>query len=478
MSKRTSQAESLLACILDNASVSMLCVDRDLRVILAGRGWRTHLRGDKEADELRQVFANSTQVDELEELVRNAFLTRKPVVGRRLEDHNRHYEYGVAPFVWHKKVVYAIIVLRDITEELRLGEEVRAVQRYVASIVESASDIVISLDLSGQIVTWNNAAHRITGLSTQDVKGRKLSELCPGGSGGAMSRAIAETLKTKRIGTVRLPFCGRGGEERTVDWAFSAMLDETGGVDGVVAVGRDLTERLEAEAHLQQADRLAALGVMAGGIAHEVRNPLAVSAAAAQLLLKRRLDKATQAECAKKIHSGIERASSIIENLLRFARPSEPGRQSVFDIGHVIRDALKLLENQRKLARIKLHLSLNRLGATIRGNRTLLQQAFMNLLLNAIDAMPDGGRLSISSSRKDDSVVVRLKDTGSGIGPKEINKVFDPFFTTRPAGKGSGLGLSITHSIIDQHSGHIEIESAEGRGSTVTVALPCAKEGS
>ena len=471
-----SKSESLLACILENASVSMLCVDSGLGIVLAGRNWRARCeeRG-RDTHDLHRAFAESAERDELEELARGVFRTRKPVVGPRLQDDRRHYEYGIIPFVWQGEVVYAIIVLRDITEELRLGEEVRAAERRLTSIVESASDIVVSLDLSGRIVTWNTAARKLTGLSIRDVAERTLAELCTEDSAKAMSQAIAKVHTTKRVVRMRLSLQGEAGEARTVDWAFSAMTDEAETVSGIVAVGRDLTEQLEAQARLHQADRLTALGVMAGGIAHEVRNPLAVSSSAAQLLLKHPLDKTTQLECAEKIHSGIVRASQIIENLLRFARPSDSAVNSVVDTTRVIRDALKLVENQRKLAKIKLRLSLKEKGATVLANPTLLQQAFMNLMLNGINAMRDGGVLSVKSAREKDEVLVQVSDSGTGIASSDVGKVFDPFFTRMPVGKGSGLGLSITYSIVEQYGGDIAINSTEGRGTTVVVTLPWAK---
>lgn len=476
MGRRQSKAEGLLACILDNASVSMLCVDRTLRVVLAGRNWRARLRDAHQKCRLSQIFADSAQGDQMERLVRKVFQTRKPAVGRRLKDDACHYEYGVIPFVWQGQVVYALIVLRDITEELRLTDEVRAVQHRLSGIVESASEMVVSLDPSGRIVTWNNAARKVSGLPAQKAVGRKLSDLCPEDSVRLMSRAIARTLRSGRAGPVRLQLHGQGDGVRTVDWAFAAMTDETGAANGVVAVGRDLTEQLEAEARLQQADRAAALGVMAGGIAHELRTPLAVSSAAAQLLLGRPLDKTTQLECAAKIHSAVERASRIIENLLHFARPSGPSRRSTVDIARLIRDALKLVENQRELSKIKLHLALSRRTTVVDVNTTLLVQALTNLLLNAINAMPDGGSLSVSSARKGATVLVRVKDTGRGIPSADLDKVFDPFFTTMAAGKGTGLGLSITYSILKRHGGEIDIESARGRGTSVTISLPAAEE--
>jgi len=174
----------------------------------------------------------------------------------------------------------------------------------------------------------------------------------------------------------------------------------------------------------------------------------------------------------RKIQTGIQRASNIIENLLRFARPSENSNVVKLDLVDLLKDTLNLVKNQAKIQKIHILSHLLQRGVRISGNRSLLQQVFMNLFLNAIHAMQDGGILTISMKRSLSEVAVHISDTGQGISNEEVNKVFDPFYTTSSVGKRTGLGLSISYSIIKQHSGTIEVESKKGQGSTFTVRLP------
>ena len=177
-------------------------------------------------------------------------------------------------------------------------------------------------------------------------------------------------------------------------------------------------------------------------------------------------------ECAQKIHAGIQRASMIIENLLRFARPSVKTDFKKIDLTSLLEETLSLVTNQARIHKIELRPQLPPEPILISGMEGLLQQAFMNLFLNAIKAMPDGGVLGISLGRRDSEAWVSIRDTGHGIASENLNNIFDPFYTTAPAGQGSGLGLSICYSIIKQHFGTITVESEEGKGSTFTVRLP------
>ena len=244
---------------------------------------------------------------------------------------------------------------------------------------------------------------------------------------------------------------------------------------GIVAVGRDLTERRRLEAQLVQSAKMASLGVMAGGIAHEIRNPLAVSSAAAQLLLESPDDpddEELRRECADRIYSGIQRASKIVEDLLRFARPSE-GRRAPTGINEALTETLSLLAHQMTRRRITLETDLNTQLPPVMGNKNLLQQVFNNMILNACNAMPDGGRLTIETQLKTDSEVeIRFTDTGYGIPEENLDRIFDPFFTTMPVGKGTGLGLSICYAIVEQHQGEIDVHSEVGVGSTFVIKLP------
>jgi signal transduction histidine kinase len=237
-------------------------------------------------------------------------------------------------------------------------------------------------------------------------------------------------------------------------------------------VGRDLTERRKLEAHLLQSQKLAALGVMAGGIAHEVRNPLAVCSSAAQFLLQEQDDPELRQECARKIHAATKRACMIIENLLRFARPSVETELKQIDLASVLTETLSLVITQARVQKIELVTQLPPEPVWISGIEALLQQAFLNLFLNTIKAMPEGGILTTALDCGKDGVRVRISDTGHGIAPRDLDKIFDPFYTTAPVGQGSGLGLSICYSIIKQHLGAIEVDSQPGVGTTITVRLP------
>ncbi len=241
---------------------------------------------------------------------------------------------------------------------------------------------------------------------------------------------------------------------------------------GVVAVGRDLSEHRKLEMQLLQSQKLAALGVMAGGIAHEIRNPLAVCSSAAQFLTDRDIKPELREECIGRLLAGIEKASSIIENLLRFARPSSSIEMAAVNLLDVIHDSLQLVSNQAKIEKISVSVDLPDQEMFVHGNANLLQQMFLNFFLNAINAMPDGGRLIVSARRSENWALVGVEDTGFGISTKHLEKIFDPFFTVSPVGKGTGLGLSICYSIVRQHLGNVQVQSMEGKGTIFSVQLP------
>jgi len=250
------------------------------------------------------------------------------------------------------------------------------------------------------------------------------------------------------------------------------MKNDQGQTVAMVALGRDQTEQRKLEAQLMQSQKLAALGVMAGGIAHEIRNPLAICSSAAQFLLEEGLTPEFIRECAQRLQSGIYKASNIIENLLRFARPSEPPETAPVDLAAILQEPLALVANQARLQKVAIDLRLPREPVVSNGVASLLQQVFMNLYLNALHAMPQGGAITVTLEKGEGEALVRVADTGRGIAQEDLGKIFDPFYTRSPVGRGIGLGLSITYSIVQQHFGAVEVESQVGRGSTFLVRLP------
>jgi signal transduction histidine kinase len=215
-----------------------------------------------------------------------------------------------------------------------------------------------------------------------------------------------------------------------------------------------------------------ALGVMAGGIAHELRNPLSVCFSAAQFLRDQPGDPAEQQQCTQKIIEGIEKSSAIIDNLLRFARPPLDDEMKPTNLVSVLHESVTTVTAQARLQRIRLFEDYDEASVPILGNAILLQQVLMNLFLNACQAMPAGGEIRTAVRRSASEAVLWVRDTGEGIGPENVSRLFDPVFTTRPEGEGNGLGLPICRLIVQRHGGNISVESVPGEGSTFTVRLP------
>lgn len=252
---------------------------------------------------------------------------------------------------------------------------------------------------------------------------------------------------------------------------FTALLGER--LASSIEVASLFTERERLEAQLVQSAKMASLGVMASGIAHELRNPLAIASAAAQLIRERPRDETLRAQALEKIQRSVVRASAIIESLLKFARPMDglPGPVHVNELAH---ETCALLHDQMTVHNVTVKTEFATGLPPVEADGHLLQQVFTNLMLNARQAMPDGGVLTVTTALDDRGrVVIRFADTGTGIRPEDLPRVFDPFFTTRPTGQGIGLGLAISYQIIERHRGTIDLASGR-RGTTATIRLPAA----
>lgn len=476
----------LYEMVLDSIPSSVLLLNAQLQIVSTNRNFlqKSHLAGSQVIGRrLDEVFPPAIyQHLNLGRRVAEVFRTgvapeRERIVYRAPGLLARTYVYSLIPFRGEKKTENVMLAMEDVTEMIRLGEEARKAERHLASVVESASDIVLSMDPLGRIRTWNTAAVRITGYDEPAVQNRNLCELCAESRRRQLAQILERVRCEGRTELVEAELVSHDGIVIPISWTFSAMRDTDVQVIGLVALGRDLTERRKFEAQLIQSDKLAALGVMAGGIAHEIRNPLAVVSSVAQLLLTKPHVRQVQLECAEHIHRGVQRVAQIVESLLRFARPSDEGRKGLLDLVLVIQDAVALVGNQAKLARIEVRTNYPNSQVPVCGNAGLLQQLAANLMLNAINAMPeDGGEITLTVEKTTWHALLRVSDTGRGISSAHLTKVFDPFFTTMPVGRGTGLGLSISYSIVQQHSGTIDISSEEGIGTTVLVALPLAAE--
>jgi signal transduction histidine kinase len=240
----------------------------------------------------------------------------------------------------------------------------------------------------------------------------------------------------------------------------------------------DITERIELESQLSQAEKLSSIGLLAAGVAHEVNTPLAVISSYAQMLAKQVQNEPKKADLLDKITRQTFRASEIVNNLLNFSRTSGTEFGDV-NLNQVIRDTLTLLEHQFKTSRVKIDMELLESLPLINGNTGKLQQVFLNLFLNARDAMPEGGVLRIATANGD-GVKVLVSDTGAGISQEHLRRIYDPFFTTktvpRDGKRGTGLGLAVSYGIIQEHAGKISVASRVGTGTTFTLEFPLMRK--
>ena len=270
------------------------------------------------------------------------------------------------------------------------------------------------------------------------------------------------------------------GETRVTNIAIAPLVSRTFSVIGRLIIVDDITERIELESQLSQAEKLSSIGLLAAGVAHEVNTPLAVISSYAQMLSKQVNADPKKAELLEKITKQTFRASEIVNSLLNFSRTSSSEFNNV-DLNRVIQDTLTLLEHQFKTARINVVPELHPHLPPILGNTGKLQQVFLNLFLNAKDAMPAGGTLTITTGNGH-NVRVTVADTGSGIAQEHIHRIYDPFFTTKSKqpktghSGGTGLGLSVTYGIIQEHAGKIHVDSAPGQGTTFTMEFPMLRK--
>jgi len=267
------------------------------------------------------------------------------------------------------------------------------------------------------------------------------------------------------------------GEVRTVNVAIAPLVTRAFQVIGRLVIMDDITERVDLETQLSQSDKLSSIGLLAAGVAHEVNTPLAVISSYTQMLSKQLQGDPQKASLLEKITRQTFRASEIVNNLLNFSRTSGTEFTEV-DVNRIIHDTLALLEHQFKTSKIQVQDELAAHLPPISGNAGRLQQVFLNLFLNAKDAMANGGTLRIATSNGE-GVSVVVSDTGSGIAQEHIQRIYDPFFTTKASRegqpRGTGLGLSVSYGIIQEHAGKIRVESRPGEGTTFYLDFPLTR---
>ena len=354
-------------------------------------------------------------------------------------------------------------------------------RRFTEAVLDTLPISLYVIDRNYRIVTWNR--HReigVQGIPRDSVIGRDVFEVLSKFPQGKLRQEFERAFRTGRIERIEQRTTGENG--LTKHWMVSKipMRDkETDEITHVITVGEDVTMRVEAIHAAGRAEKLAAIGRLAAGVVHEINNPLATISACSESLEARVAegvfgesdDVADLSEYLGLIRSEAFRCKSITNGLLDFSR-GRTGNRFLIDLSEVLKSSARLVAHQKRGENIEIKLEIADEMPPVEADEGQIQQAIIALATNAIDAMPDGGTLTFRTLSKNNRVVIEIQDTGIGIAPEEVSKIFEPFYTTKEVGKGTGLGLSVCYGIITEHGGRVSVRSNVGSGTTFSIFLP------
>lgn len=364
-------------------------------------------------------------------------------------------------------------------EAANLG--LRTKKSELQAVFDAIGDSIVIYDANGLVEYRNHITPRffpketLVGKSCRALfhpEQRSAPESCP----------VGQALNGK---SVQFSFSsgGSGGESRYFDASATPIVDPSG-KNRVLLFIRDVTDKRHQEIQLLQSEKMSSIGVLAAGVAHEINNPLTSVAGYAEALV-RRFRETPEFTADDRLNDfphyldvivrEAYRCKGIINSLLSFSRKSD-GRMGTVDVNLLIREILELVRLMARHENIEIAENLQADLPPVTGDATALRQVFMNLVMNALHAVGDGGGVAISSGQEDGEVLIRVKDTGIGIPEEVLEQIWTPFFTTKEVGQGSGLGLAVSYNIVKKHRGEIEVESREGEGSQFTVRLPLCQE--
>jgi len=369
-------------------------------------------------------------------------------------------------------------------ENAKLYTQAENSRIYNDILVENLVSGVVATTPEGVITVFNREAQRITRLRAAETVGQGIGVLPP-----VLATAAGEVLEGRRQHhEAEVDLTWPDGPPTPVRLGSTAFRDLKGSRLGVLLVFQDMTAEKALQQQVRRSDRLASMGTLSAGMAHEIKNPLVTIKTFSQLLPERFGDADFRKSFTELVGNEVKRIDGIVSQLLAFARPSKPSmtRTCVHD---VLDSALRLLEQEFRRENITVTTKFEAPGGLILGDANLLNQAFVNFFLNAHDAMQEGGRLVVSTCAADTTngghesrrvaagrrLCIAIEDTGGGIRQENLSQIFDPFFTTKS--QGTGLGLAVAHGIIEEQGGTIEVKSTSGAGTTFLIAFPLIEEG-
>jgi two-component system, NtrC family, sensor kinase len=350
--------------------------------------------------------------------------------------------------------------------------QVERLKDFSENIVESLRIGVATTGLDGCVESWNTQLEALLDVPKSEALGRELENALP----ADLAREIAAHATGEHVsGIYKHHLHTRGGRHVVVNASVAPLLGKDGAQLGRLLLLDDITQRVRLEDQLVQNEKLTSLGLLAAGVAHEVNTPLAVISNYIQMLAKQIPADDPRQKTIERIVKQTFRASEIVNNLLNFSRTG--GAQAVeVDVNAIVEETLTLVQHPFKTAHISVAKKYAEPLPPILGSTTRLQQVFLNLFMNARDAMQGGGMLEVRTAAFNGSVEIEVTDTGAGIPPENIHRIFDPFFTTKATGRGTGLGLSVSYGIIKEHAGKVDVRSTPGKGTSFRLEFPVARK--
>jgi two-component system NtrC family sensor kinase len=375
----------------------------------------------------------------------------------------------------------------DISERKRIENELREANEFFMNLIESSVDGIIATDMKGNIIIFNKGAEILTGYTAEEIIGKiHITKIYPEG----IAKEVMTKLRSPEYGGVgrlvptQFNVVNKAGEEIPIQLSAALIYDGKGEEIASVGIFTDLRPRLTMEKKLQEthvqlvsSEKMASLGKLAAGIAHEINNPLGGILIYSSLMIEDLPQDDPKRGDLSRIVQETGRCKEIVKSLLEFARQTEPKMEPT-DINRAITEGLFFLENQALFHNIRIIKKLDPVLPFVKGNAGQLKQVFMNIIVNAAEAIQGSGTLTITTSPAPDrkSVLVDFTDTGEGIPEENLTRIFDPFFTTKDVGKGTGLGLATSYGIVEEHGGKIRVKSKVGEGTTFTIELPSFPE--
>ncbi|HEY8203298.1 MAG TPA: ATP-binding protein [Pyrinomonadaceae bacterium] len=361
-------------------------------------------------------------------------------------------------------------------EQKHRAAELELLKEFNESIVESINVGLLAVDLNGNITRLNSAMEDIFSISREEATGKNVEDLFVEDFADTLRQVLGpdgwRLNQTRQI--YKLHTVTRAGRSVVLNVALAPLYADSDEQTGALVVFEDVTQRLQLEEQLQQREKLSSIGLLAAGVAHEVNTPLTGVSSYTQMLLGMLSENDPKHALLEKVRRQADRATDIVNNLLNFSRTGNAAEFSQVNINRVLDDTLQLLEPQLRRSQIHVVRDYGDELPQVHGNSVKLQQVFTNLILNARDSISNGeGRITLKTRNGEDGlVVVEVADNGVGIAPEHVAKIYDPFFTTKGIGGGTGLGLAVTYGIVQEHSGHISVSSTPGSGSIFRITLP------